>query len=305
MKSEGSKLLAKFYQSVGDQEQALRFLILCGSFSEAYILAKKHNKIRQYAELLENSDNANPSHFLSVAEYFENEKYTLLAGKYYYFAKEYSKVRIIQHFLLALVFYGYIYLVIFLKALKHLLKASTFGMDENAALVLAVDCAASSNDDKIANQLIEFLLGERDGSPKDPKYLFGLYMARKQFKEAAKTAVIISNQEQIAGNYRNAHDLLFSMYQVKKNSFEFLMRSFCIPQEIDIKVYSFNLQELRKNNLSVSAAMVGNLALLHRYTLVRTHVKIGDHHQAAKLLIQVAANISRFPARKCFFRCKR
>lgn len=142
-------------------------------------------------------------------------------------------------------------------------------MDENTALVLAVDCVASSNDDKIANQLIEFLLGERDGSPKDPKYLFGLYMARKQFKEAAKTAVIISNQEQITGNYRNAHDLLFSMYQ-----------------------------ELRKNNLSISAVMVGNLALLHRYTLVRTHVKIGDHNQAAKLLVQVAANISRFPARK-------
>lgn len=89
---DGSKLLAQFYQSVGDHEQALRFLILCSSFSEAYILAKKHNKIRQYAELLENSDTANPSHFLSVAEYFEHEKYTLLAGKYYYFAKEYSKV---------------------------------------------------------------------------------------------------------------------------------------------------------------------------------------------------------------------
>lgn len=44
--------------------------------------------------------------------------------------------------------------------------------------------------------------------------------------------------------------------------------------------------------------MLGNLALLHRYTLVRTHVKIGDHRQAAKLLIQVAANISRFPARQ-------
>lgn len=98
--------------------------------------------------------------------------------------------------------------------MKHLLKASTFSMDENIALSLATDCAASSNDDKIANQLIEFLLGEHDGSPKDPKYLFGLYMARKQFKEAAKTAVIISSQEQIAGNYRNAHDLLFSMYQV-------------------------------------------------------------------------------------------
>lgn len=102
-----------------------------------------------------------------------------------------------------------------LQALKFLLKASTFSVDENIALSLATDCAASSNDDRIANQLIEFLLGEHDGSPKDPKYLFGLYMARKQFKEAAKTAIVISNQEQIAGNYRNAHDLLFSMYQVK------------------------------------------------------------------------------------------
>lgn len=102
----------------------------------------------------------------------------------------------------------------FLQALKHLLKASSFNNDENIALSLAIDCVALSNDDKLANQLIEFLLGELDGSPKDPKFLFGLYMARKQFKEAAKTAVIISNQEQIAGNYRNAHDLLFSMYQV-------------------------------------------------------------------------------------------
>lgn len=89
---EGSKLLAHFYQNVGDHEQALRFLILCGSLTEAFILAKKHNKIRQYAELLEHSDTAGPSQFLSVAEYFENEKYTLLAGKYYYFAKEYAKV---------------------------------------------------------------------------------------------------------------------------------------------------------------------------------------------------------------------
>lgn len=96
---EGSKLLAQFYQGVGDHEQALRFLILCGSLAEAFILAKKHNKIRQHAELLEQSDTASPSNFLAVAEYFENEKYTLLAGKYYYFAKEYSKVSRIQlHF---------------------------------------------------------------------------------------------------------------------------------------------------------------------------------------------------------------
>lgn len=106
---------------------------------------------------------------------------------------------------------------IFLKALKHLLKASSFSNDENIALSLAIDCVASSNDDRLANQLIEFLLGEFDGSPKDSKYLFRLYMAKRQYKEAAKTAVIIGNQEQIAGNYRSAHDLLYSMYQVDFN----------------------------------------------------------------------------------------
>lgn len=50
--------------------------------------------------------------------------------------------------------------------------------------------------------------------------------------------------------------------------------------------------------MTVGADMKTNLALLHRYTLVRIHVKIGDHHQAAKLLIRVATNISQFPARE-------
>ena len=36
-------------------------------------------------------------------------------------------------------------------------------------------------------------------SLQDPKYLFRLYMARKQYKEAAKTAIIIANEEQING----------------------------------------------------------------------------------------------------------
>lgn len=240
---EGSKMLARFYQQIGDYDQALQFLILCGCISDAFALAQRHNKLRQYSELLDTSENAQPADYLAVAQHFENEKYTLLAGKYYFMAKEYQ------------------------KALKFLLKASTFSNDETSALSLAIDCVASSNDDRLARQLIEFLLGESDGTPKDPKYLFRLYMARKHFKEAAKTAVIISSQEQIAGNYRSAHDLLFSMYQ-----------------------------ELRRNNLSIAADMKNNLTLLHRYTLVRVHVKIGNHLLAAKLLVQVAANISQFPS---------
>lgn len=203
----------RFYQNIGDFEQALQHLILCGCISDAFTLAQRHNKLRQFAELLETSDNAQPSHYQSVAQHFEDEKYTLLAGKYFFLAKEYSRVR---NFNEKNTSENSIFIFFFhhLQALKHLIKASTFNNDENIALSLAIDCVASSNDEKLSAQLIEFLLGETDGSPKDPKYLFGLYMARKQFREAAKTAVIISNQEQIVGNYRNAHDLLFSMCQV-------------------------------------------------------------------------------------------
>ena len=41
-------------------------------------------------------------------------------------------------------------------------------------------------------------------------------MAKRQYKEAAKTAIIIAREEQSQGNYRNAHDVLFNMHQVCK-----------------------------------------------------------------------------------------
>ena len=60
--------------------------------------------------------------------------------------------------------------------------------------------------------------------------MFRLYMARKQYKEAAKTAVIIAREEQAAGNYRNAHDVLFNMYQVRILT----NNSFCLSVEEDL-----------------------------------------------------------------------
>ena len=38
-------------------------------------------------------------------------------------------------------------------------------------------------------------------------------MALQQYREAAKTAIIIAREDQLAGNYRNAHDVLFGMYR--------------------------------------------------------------------------------------------
>lgn len=59
--------------------------------------------------------------------------------------------------------------------------------------------------------------------------------------------------------------------------------------------------ELKLNDLKVSSEMISSLMLLHSYILVRLHVKRGDHIKAAVLLVRVADNISKFPARKCRF----
>lgn len=242
---ESAKLLVNFYQKIGDIDQALQFLVICGCIDESFALAVQHNKLKRHGELLERYENAKTSDYLALAQYFENEKYTLLAGKYYTLAKEFT------------------------KALRFLLKASTFNNQESEALSLAIDCVAASNNDQLSRQLIEYLLGDVDGTPKEPHYLFRLYMARKHYKDAAKTAVIIANQEQLSGNYKTAHNLLFTLYQ-----------------------------ELRRNNLAITAEMTNSLILLHRYTLIRIHIKLGNHLMAAKLLIEVSANISQFPLRK-------
>ncbi|PIK59919.1 putative WD repeat-containing protein 19 isoform X2 [Apostichopus japonicus] len=110
-------------------------------------------------------------------------------------------------------------------------------------------------------------MGEADGIPKDAKYLFRLYMALNQYREAARTAVIIAREEQIAGNYRNGHDVLFSM-----------------------------CRELHKQKIKIPAEMANNLMILHSYILVKMHVKKGDHLKGARMLIRVANNISKFPS---------
>ena len=116
------------------------------------------------------------------------------------------------------------------KALRQLLKAaasstsastadnsnlSSIGVNaDSEALNLAIEVVGASGQGHLSRQLIDYLMGETDGIPKDAKYLFRLYMARNQYKEAAKTAIIIAREEQAQGNYRNAHDVLFNMYQV-------------------------------------------------------------------------------------------
>lgn len=123
-----------------------------------------------------------------------------------------------------------------------------------------------SQNEHLTHQLIDFLVGERDGIPKDPNYIYRLYMALKKYEDAAKTALIIARQEQDMGNYSLAHSVVVE-----------------------------TVRRLEDDEIRVPRQLRSQFVLLHSYILVKRLVKSGDHAGAARMLLRVAQNISKFP----------
>ena len=121
-----------------------------------------------------------------------------------------------------------------------LIRAGINQSGESEPLRLCINYAGKSHDESVIRMIIDYLIGETDGEPKDFKYLFRLYMSLKRYREAAKTAVIISAEEQNMGNYKNAHELLFGMSY-----------------------------ELKKQNLKIPNEMISSLMLIHSYMLAK------------------------------------
>ncbi|RWS02784.1 WD-repeat protein-like protein, partial [Dinothrombium tinctorium] len=240
--TEGAKMVARSFQQMNDMSSAIEFLVLSRCNEEAFRLASSTGQMDIYANvLLESSAEPNESKdYQSVAIYYEQDKNPLMAGKFHCLSGNYR------------------------KGVKLLLQSVNSG--ESEAIKMAIDAAGKSGDEHAIRYVIDFLLGEVDGVPKDFKYLFRLYMSLRQFRDAAKTAVIIAREEQNAGNYRNAHNLLFSM-----------------------------CNELGKQKIQIPREMYNNLCLIHSYFLAKTWIKVGDHMKSAQMLIRVCNNLSKFP----------
>ncbi|XP_041973460.1 WD repeat-containing protein 19 [Aricia agestis] len=237
----GAKMVADYFQNSDDPTSAIKFLVMSLCYDEAFTLARKNGKLQVYGEILIQTSQARPEDFRSLALHFEGERSPLLAGKFYFHAGEYA------------------------RSVGHLLKAAA--EDEDEAIGIAIDAAAASEDDRLTRKVISFLLGETDGTPRDPRHLFTLYMAKKQFMEAAKTAVIIATAECGAGRYREARDLARTLTGA-----------------------------LRARGQPPPRDLVRATALLHSYILVRTHVRRGRHDIAARLLLRLAAEVEFFPS---------
>ncbi|KAF9815163.1 hypothetical protein SFRURICE_006727 [Spodoptera frugiperda] len=184
---QGAKMVANYFQNSDDPTSAIKFLVMSLCYDEAFQLARKNGKLQLYGEILIQTSQARPEDFKSLALHFEGEKNHLLAGKFFFHAGEYN------------------------KAMSHLLRSGGSEEEENEAISIAIDAAAASDDERLSRRLIEFLLGETDGTPREPRHLFRLYMAKRQFAEAAKTAIIIAGAECRAGAYREARDVVRAM----------------------------------------------------------------------------------------------
>ena len=245
---EGAKMIAKFFIRNGDNNSAIEFLVLSKNLDEAFNIAQANDKMEHYASLIEKAE-ASEEEYTSIALFFENKGKSFEAGQFFLKAGQYA------------------------KALNHFLICASPGpsgeMRENgeSAVDLAIEAVGKAKNESLAHSLIDFLMGDTDGIPKDAKFIFKLYMSLGQFREAARTAVIISREEQTLGNYKNAHDVLFNMFS-----------------------------QLKKQFIRIPSEMVQNLMVLHSYILVKVLVKRGDHLRGARMLIRVANNISKFPA---------
>ena len=76
-----------------------------------------------------------------------------------------------------------------LKALKLFIKAGETYIDKMLELI-----ENNSSQEHLIQELLDYLMGEADGSPKDPIFTYRLYRILKNYRNAAKIAVTIASQ---------------------------------------------------------------------------------------------------------------
>ncbi|KAJ3337755.1 WD repeat-containing protein 19 [Gonapodya sp. JEL0774] len=241
---EGARIVSRFFGMVKDYKSVVEFCHAAGMDEEAFTVAqvtlitKQHNIMEFLADLVK--DEGTFQLLQKITTHLEASHEFLHAGKLLMHTGEYH------------------------RALSMLLQAPP---DDPVAVELAIETIGLAKDDALTAILIDYLMGDTDGVPKDAKFIFKLYMSLGQYGDAARTAIIIARDEQAQGNYRTAHDLLLDNYR-----------------------------QLQSVNLRIPVELERMLALLHSYVLVKILVKMEEHEKASRMLIRVANNISKFPA---------
>lgn len=244
--ANAAALVAQVCLNRNEIGSAVEFLVLAKSMKEAFELAKKSNCMGSFEKALLGQvvlkEGVAPLQtqpdFTMVADYYDKEGKPGQAALFFHIASNYT------------------------QALKKYLEA---GQPED--IEKAVEVVGKAHSATLTNKLIDYLMGESDGEPKDPSYIFKLYMALGSYEKAAKTSVIIAIKEQEVGNYKSAHKTLVEACRILRD------RSMRIPNDVH-----------------------RNLMLLHSYVIVRDLIKVmKDEPEACRMLLRVSRNIQKFP----------
>lgn len=232
--AQGAMVIAQYCQEKNDIRSAIEFLLIANKSDEAFVLAQDNGLVQVFATL--QGDSITTEDAMKVAEFYEKSQDYTQAGKFYSLCGQYP------------------------KALKFFIKSNE--IDEAIAVV------GKSQSQFLINQLLDYLVGETDGIPKDQNYLYRLHIALKRYDTASQTALLIVKQEQEIGNYQLAHKVL--------------IETIGYLEDANMKVMS-ELREL--------------FILLHSYVLAKVlaNSKHNQHENAARLLIRVCQHISKFP----------
>jgi WD repeat-containing protein 19 len=264
--TEGAQAMARFCKSAGDFRGAIEFLLLAKKRDDAFELAAANNEMGLYVQALRaalapssdspsngtseanNGNNENTKaqvvsvlpteECTRVAAWFEGKQNLIQAAELYTECSQYQ------------------------KALSLYLRSG----EGDAILPRTIELAGKAKSDAVTHALIDYLMGETDGQPKDPKWVFKLYLALGDYQQATKTASIIADQEQASGNYKVAHGVLFETHRA-----------------------------LEQSGTRTPRVLQQALLLLHSYLLVKRLVKLEQHEAAARMCLRVARSISRFP----------
>eukprot|EP01107_Rhizomastix_libera_P015516 TRINITY_DN5887_c0_g1_i1.p1 TRINITY_DN5887_c0_g1~~TRINITY_DN5887_c0_g1_i1.p1 ORF type:complete len:575 (-),score=134.22 TRINITY_DN5887_c0_g1_i1:663-2351(-) len=181
----GAKMVAEYCVEIGDHRSAIEFLLLAKLEEDAFALAVERNAVERFAEVV--SDKGTPEQYKKVAQYYEGRGEFLEAGRFYSMCQEYT------------------------KSVELFINASD---SSEKAILAAIEVVGKAKNDALTHKMLDFLMGDTDGLPKDPNFIFRLYMALGNYLQAARTAIIIARQEQDMGNYSMAHTILFDTHNI-------------------------------------------------------------------------------------------
>jgi WD repeat-containing protein 19 len=173
--------IVKYCFKNSDFRSAIEFLLIAKENEKAIETAREHEMMDALALFL--GKDGTRGEYMEIARHYKNKKQLEQAAEYYEKAGQFK------------------------EALELFLQVGEKALDK------AIDVVGAARNDVLTHTLVDYLMGEHDREPKDPNYIFRLYMALGNFRQAARTAVIIAKQEQEEGNYKSAHKMLLETFK--------------------------------------------------------------------------------------------